>query len=343
MSVVRMNRNMGKSTLLLSISLFLSGNVFSADHIIMLWTQNSGYIIDQSVDVPWSGKEITISPPPPKGEAVKSAVECSVQKIMGSWYSSTSWIAVPDRIEIAGESVLVKVDATSSWYKHFSAGGYSYWYHVDWRDHKHDENLSSDCGAPGDIGIYPINVKYDGLTLKFDVPRGLPTGQTYASLVMGGGQEGQYWSAAGQSMNLPSSFIQNGIKNLRYSYIFNVMNSCTADSLNYTIDHGNLTPSDAEKSEKKINIPVNCTGPTGVKFELIPGRNASGNYGGKPAVDLGNGWDSLIKINGKSVWVDNIRWDSAGVKNIEITSSVNNVNGVAGKLDGSLILLIQPQ
>ncbi|EFF0761654.1 hypothetical protein AWO35_004061 [Escherichia coli] len=334
---------MKKTILLFGTYLFMSQNACSADYIVMLWTHKSGYIVNQSIDVPWSGKKILLSPPPPKGDAIKFAVTCSVPKIMGAWYSTTSWIAVPERIEIAGESVPIEVDAISSWHKHFSAGGYDYWYHVDWRNYKFDENLSSDCGQPEDSSSSSINVYYDGLTLKFDVPRGLPTGQTNASLVMGGGKEEQYWSAPGKTMYLPDSFIRSGIKNIRYNFTFNIRNSCTTGSLYYTIEHGDLTPSEAEKSDKKINIPVNCTGPTEVEFKLMPERVGSGEYGGKPSVGLGNGWDALIKLNGKSVWTDNISWDSAGTKNIEIKSSINNVNGVAGKLEGSLILIIQPK
>ncbi len=331
-----------KKFLLSSLFLCLSQKAFSADYIVMLWTQDSGYTVNQVVDVPWSGKEISFSPPAPQGRAVKSNVTCSVQKIMGSWYGHTSWIAVPEKIQIAGENVPIEVDATSSWYKHFSAGGYSYWYHVDDWNHKHDDTLSSDCGAVGDIKIYPIDVKYDGLKLKFIVPRGLPTGATAVSLIMGGGEEAQYWSASNQSMNLPQSFIQNGIKNLRYNFTFNVQNSCNAGSLNYVIDYGNLTPSDAQHAEKTIRIPVECTGPTGVEFKLIPTVAGSENYDGKPSVGLGNGWDALIKLNGKSAFSDNMQWNSAGSKNIEITSNLQNVNGVPGKFEGSLTLVIQP-
>ncbi len=308
----------------------------------MLWTQDSGYIVNQVVDVPWSGKEISLSPPAPQGRAVKSDVTCSVQKIMGSWSSRTSWIAVPEKIQIAGENVPVEVNATFSWYKHFSAGGYGYWYNVDERNHKNDDTLSSDCGQPGDISRYPINVKYDGLKLKFTVPRGLPTGQTKASLVMGGGQEAQFWSESNKTMNLPQSFIQKNIRNLNYEFTFNVMNSCTADSLNYVINYGDLTPSGAQNAQKTIKIPVKCTGPTGVKFELIPAKSGTGNYAGKPSVGLGNGWDALIKLNGKSAFTDNMQWNSAGSKDVEITSNLQNVNGVPGKIEGSLTLVIQP-
>lgn len=334
-----------KKTILVSVLfLCLSQKSFSADYIVMLWTQNSGYTIDQVIDVPWSGKEIIFSPPSPQGLAVKSAVTCSVQKIMGSWSGHTSWIAVPKEIQIAGENVPIEVIATSSWYKHFSAGGYDYWFHVDDWNYKNDDTLSSDCGAVGDIKIYPIDVKYDGLKLKFLVPRGLPTGRTSASLIMGGGEEAQYWSASNQSMNLPKSFVQDGIKNLEYNFVFNVQNTCSADSLNYVIDYENLTPLDAPHAEKTIKIPVKCTGPTGVEFKLVPTVAGSGIYGGKPSIGLGNGWDALIKINGKSVFTDNVQWDFAGSKDIEITSNLQNVNGdgIPGKIEGSLILIIQP-
>lgn len=334
---------MKKTILSFGTCLFMSQNAFSADYIAMLWTYKSVHIMNQSVDIPWSGKKILLSPRFPSKNAIKSAVTCSIPKIMGAWFSTASWFAVPKRIEIAGISVPLDVDANSSWHKYLSTREYDYWYHVDSHNYKFDEKLGSDCGELGESSSSPVTVYNDGLFLKFDVPRGLPTGQTKVSLLMGGGKEEQYWSEQNKTMHWADSLIQNSIKNIRYNYTFNVRNSCTTGSLHYTIEHGDLTLSEAEKSEKKINIPVNCTGPTGVEFKLMSERVGTGEYGGKPSVGLGNGWDALIKLNGKSVWTDNISWDSAGTKNIEITSSINNVNGVAGKLEGSLILIIQPK
>lgn len=317
----------------------LPGCVSAAEYIVMLWTQSNGYVVDSTVDVPWSGKRITMSVPAMRGQAVKSDVKCSTSSMWGGWGGNTSWVSIPNYILIAGERQKIDVSATGDWFKHFESGGYSYWYKVKDRNNKNPDTDELVCGKPGDISKFPINVDYSGLTLSFDVPRGLPTGVVDASIFIGGGQEQQFWSEPNKSMYLPSEFVQNGIKNLEYHYSFNVMNSCTASAPSYEISYGVQSINSAEAAEKNIDIPITCTGPTAVNLKLLPLTQGDREN----SVELGNGWEALISLNGKEQMADTIQYETAGSKSISVKSKLKSKNGKsAGDLSGTMLLVIQP-
>lgn len=316
------------------------GHADPGDYIVLLWTQQNGYTIQKTVDVPWAGKKISLQPPAPQGEAWKANRECSVDSLTGAYISSTSWIAIPHSIEIAGVSVPISVQ-TTSWSRYFSRGNYDYWFRVISRNDGPHLSERSDCGEIGDISMYPISIDYSGLSLSFDVPRGLPVGVTHGSLIMGGGEENQYWTEANRATVMPESFLEQGIKNLRYDYSFYVRNTCRAELDNYTIDHGKLTYKQAQGSEKTISIGVSCTAASDVKIELSPIERTS-LKNGRTAIDLGNGWESFIKLDGSDTLSETLRWEQPEKKYISVTSKLNNLKGKPGKLEGNIILIIQP-
>ncbi|EPB6544807.1 PapG chaperone-binding domain-containing protein [Escherichia coli] len=259
-------------------------------------------------------------------------------------------IGVPKTINVGGVWVPVQVEApfyqrdtdASNYYylkSYNNNGGHGFWYSgkACWYT---GETANVNAFAPGT----PPDI-----TLHFRIPPNLPDGLTRLVIPVKYGKNVNFtttladWWHAGDSMNAHSTIDADNTHFLQYTRDIINKARCSFDKDVYNIDHGNVNIEHAlsGKSIASINVKVNCTTPTDIKIKLS--TSVSPNYQHNQfAVNIGNGWDSVISINSfahNNIAPQNIYVTQSGrIINIASTIYGESSHVRAGSINGSMVM-----
>lgn len=122
---------------------------------------------------------------------------------------------------------------------------------------------------------------------------------------------------------------------------FNSDGGCNSLSGTYEINHKNISIANALNNYAETSVSLSCDFAANVSIRLVS-NTSSDNSISDFNVKLGNGWDSIISLDGKNTNNMNLKWNGAGTKTIKLGSklygSPDKIS--AGNISGSLTMII---
>lgn len=307
-----------------------------------IYNVTSGQVVSVDIDLSFSGGIGTVLGNP----------ECNGVQWVNYYTAYFYRIGVPKQISVGGRWVDVYVNASSyqhdddtldyTYYKAYNNNngrGFGYSGKACWYA---GESVDVNSFAPG---VFPK------LSISFRIPPDFPDGVSTVYIPLKYGKNVNFttnlidWSHAGDSMNLRTSIASAGAATHFLLYTRDIVNKarCSFDKQSYEIDHKNVNMDNALTNNvmAETNIKLTCTAPTDVKIKLSTPRppNYNNHYF---SVNLGNGWDSVISLDGSP-------YDKANLQSMYVTQSGRNIKigsklyGVAstvkpGSINGSLVM-----
>lgn len=205
-----------------------------------------------------------------------------------------------------------------------------------------DKRLCLPVGSLAGNPYTPASSK--GLTSKITFPAGIPPG-VYNVRIRAG--VGQMTSSSTPGTPKPMYSANEIIPYLKSTPVdinlsVTIVNSCSIGPAEVLLDHRTLIYGEADGHTTSKFVQVNCTGPTKLRLKLIqltPPQNA---VPGEYRAGLGNGWDSILKLNGKSSLLEMNLLNSSNTP-IQIESTLSRgQHSTTGMLDGAAIMIMEP-
>lgn len=122
---------------------------------------------------------------------------------------------------------------------------------------------------------------------------------------------------------------------------FDNVGGCQPSTQVLNIDHGSIVIDRANGNIASQTLSIYCDVPVSVKISLL--RNTPPIYNNnKFSVGLGNGWDSIISLDGVEQSEEILRWYTAGSKTVKIESRLYGEEGKRkpGELSGSMTMVL---
>ncbi len=258
------------------------------------------------------------------------------------YYGAISYAAViPQSLSISG--VDIPITATA-------ATGQFFTYNTDTLFVQHDPGYnesipSAQCRAPG----YSYNfgsMSLPKINLTLSIPNNLPIGRYTGNVPVKYSLSDPHATSSSE-LRRPTNdeFYRYTSAIISVPYDINITGSCSVDASQITIPHGALTSQSAQDHEKQISASVLCSTAANVSLELSTNTPSAAQYTNSLGVDLGNGWNSALKIinntngqQGTSVKVNAIENTKSP---IIISSTLKSTsNAQIGTLNGSATLTI---
>ncbi|WP_225389961.1 PapG chaperone-binding domain-containing protein, partial [Escherichia coli] len=116
---------------------------------------------------------------------------------------------------------------------------------------------------------------------------------------------------------------------------------CRPSAQSLEINHGNLSIDSAHGNYASQAVTIYCDVPVTVKISLFSNTQPAYNNQGV-AVGLGNGWDSIIYLDGVKRNEETLRWNTAGSRTVTVGSKLYGEAGkiTSGALSGSMTMIM---
>ncbi|WP_434134180.1 MrpH family fimbial adhesin [Enterobacter cloacae] len=131
----------------------------------------------------------------------------------------------------------------------------------------------------------------------------------------------------------------------RVPYDIEILGTCSASPASVTIDHSTLNPATGPENEKTSAVTVLCSDNARLKLSLLANKPSSETYAGGTGVDLGNGWNSLLKVINPADGSQGSAIDISAPANTGVSVTLSSTlkktaSSAAGSLNGSAVLLM---
>ncbi|MBF2750907.1 hypothetical protein ISN41_22860 [Enterobacter bugandensis] len=217
-----------------------------------------------------------------------------------------------------------------------------------------EDNNPVDGGSVKGGGCDPIGYTYYvplqrqplwiELKLPYDLAAGKYTGhiQTGNALIasFSNVQEGEGGDHTSDD-NVYNSMKKAGI----IPYDIEILGTCFASPASVTIDHTTLNPATGPENEKTSAVTVLCSDNARLKLSLLANKPSSETYADGTGVDLGNGWNSLLKVINPADGSQGSAIDISAPANTGVSVTLSSTlkktaSSATGSLNGSAVLLM---
>ncbi|WP_096980508.1 PapG chaperone-binding domain-containing protein [Escherichia coli] len=306
----------------------------------------SGQVIKINVDLSKAGGSATVSGMP----------ECNGQYGIAYYTAYFHRVGIPDRIQVGSKWADVEVDAPGFVREVNSPDSYTYFY---WNEENGGAGFwynGSSCWNVGEV----VNVNQFApgfpsrvVTLTIKIPADLPDGISEMRIPVKYGKNVNFlrdiwdWNNHRKDlMSLNTTIASPSTKDTYLLYSTEIRNHarCSFDKPSYEINHKDVSLNDALVNNiiAGVNVNLSCTAPTEVEIKLSTDKFSNYNHNNNFSVNLGNGWDSLISLDGNPYDINNHEYMSVSQtgRKIKIESKLYGEapRVTPGAINGSLVM-----
>ncbi|EMV0122666.1 fimbrial protein [Escherichia coli] len=252
------------------------------------------------------------------------------------WSEFFAWMVIPKTTVYNGHIIYLDIQSRGRWSldsedndNYYLTQGYAW-------DEVHI--AGNTCMPSGDSPS--LSWTFGGVTMNAYLPADMPLGMHTIPIKFLRGIQRNNFTYIGGRYKIPSSrmktFTFRSVSNLN----FEIVGGCRPSVQSLDIEHGSLSIDNANGHMAHKSLSVYCDIPASINIYLLP--NTPGNYSSTGTnVGLGNGWDSIVSLDGVERDKENIRWSSAGSKTITVGSRLYGEAGKIkpGNLSGSMTMV----
>ncbi|EFA8840198.1 adhesin [Escherichia coli] len=270
---------------------------------------------------------------------VAGVPECNGQYDINYYTVFYHRLGIPKKIQLGNQWVDVHVNAPG-YVRDTDDYNYVYYYSNEENGGRGYGYAGKSCWNAGEVvdvtpfapGIPPA------VTLSVRIPPDLPDGLSVMWIPIKYGKNVNFlrgiWDWNNHRKDLMSAGTTIAAKQTETSFLLyrrDIINKarCSFDQPSYEIDHKNVSINDAlaNTAMAETNVKLTCTAPTDVKIKLSTPKTP--NYNNSHfSVNLGNGWDSVISLDGYP-------YDEANLQNKYVTQSGRTIK-IGSKLYGEV-------
>lgn len=259
------------------------------------------------------------------------------------WQSNNVASLLPNSIKIGGIDVPIKV---------YSSGVVTSYgtYSLIREFNPPVDKGSATGGSCKPVGTtYNVSAVTDQLKIELNIPSYLPSGRytgtfkVYNSLIstysdQREGEGGDHTSDITVMGTMASP--------VNIPYDIEILGTCSASPASVTIDHTTLNPATGPENEKTAAVTVLCSENASLNLSLLANTPSSATYAGGTGVDLGNGWNSLLKVinpgDGSQGSAIDISAPAKTGVSVTLSSTLKSTaSSSVGSLNGSAVLLMK--
>ncbi|ELH6406670.1 fimbrial protein, partial [Escherichia coli] len=202
--------------------------------------------------------------------------------------------------------------------------------------------------AGGGTVCFPIGDRrylswtFGNVTLNAHLPVDLPKGQyNFPIKILRGIQRNNYDYLGGR-YKIPSSVMKGIPFGSTVNLSFYNTGGCRPSAQMLEINHGSLSIDRANNNYASQTFSIYCDVPTSVKLSLFSNTQPAYNNQGF-SVGLGNGWDSVISLDGVERNEETLHWNTAGARTVTVGSRLYGEVGkiTPGILSGSMTMVMR--
>ncbi|WP_105454560.1 PapG carbohydrate binding domain-containing protein [Escherichia coli] len=331
------------------ISAFLFFFVFDCNNIYAAWHNISFYSFNDNY-THYAGRVTIVDKPQFHIYWNTGTTRANYRLCLGPEYASgvyfqeyIAWIIVPkEAITTNGYRVYLDVQSSYGWSQEDTNNRDNYFFlnGYEW------DTWTNDGGrlCPYIGHLKQINNKFNKLSFNINLPADLPKGHYDVPVQYMRGIQHHFYDLWRDHYKMPYELAEQLPKNNTVNVSFDNVGGCQPSSQILNIDHGNIVIDRVHGNTASQTLSIYCDVPVNVKISLL--RNTLPIYNNKKfSVGLGNGWDSIISLNGAERSEDTLRWNVAGSKTVTIGSRLYGEAGKIkpGNLSGSMTMVLKVQ
>ncbi|HCT7807815.1 TPA: adhesin [Escherichia coli] len=182
---------------------------------------------------------------------------------------------------------------------------------------------------------------FNELRFSLLLPADLPKGRYEVPIKYIRGIQHHYYNGWRGHYKMPYSQVKQLPATNTLMLSFNNTGSCRPSAQSLEINHGNLSIDSAHGNYASQAVTIYCDVPVTVKISLFSNTQPAYNNQGV-AVGLGNGWDSIIYLDGVKRNEETLRWNTAGSRTVTVGSKLYGEAGkiTSGALSGSMTMIM---
>lgn len=252
------------------------------------------------------------------------------------WSEYFAWMVIPKKITFNGSQIYLDIQSRGRWSldsedndNFYLTQGYS-WDQVN--------PTGNTCRFLGESPSFSWS--FGGITLNAYLPADLPLGYHTIPVNFLRGIQRNNFDFIGGRYKLPSTIMKNFPFRSTFNLAVDNIGGCRPSVQSLDLEHGSLAINNANGNVVRKSISVYCDVPASINVSLLP--NTPGNYSNVgTSVGLGNGWDSIVSLDGVERNRETLRWNSAGSKTITVGSRLYGESGKTkpGNLSGSMTMV----
>lgn len=324
----------------LFLSLSGCNDALAGWHNVMFYAFNdySGY--DSSNMTIFDRGQFTI--PWKTGAASAIYSSCQTPEFVSGVYFQEyiAWVLVPRSTQTTDRyTVFFDVYSKYGWNQE-NTGDYGYYYFLNGYEW---DTWTSDGGrvcAP--VGnTKQLSNTFNELRFSLLLPADLPKGRYEVPIKYIRGIQHHYYNGWREHYKMPYSQVKQLPATNTLMLSFNNTGSCRPSAQSLEINHGNLSIDSAHGNYASQAVTIYCDVPVTVKISLFSNTQPAYNNQGV-AVGLGNGWDSIIYLDGVKRNEETLRWNTAGSRTVTVGSKLYGEAGkiTSGALSGSMTMIM---
>ncbi|EJY1967300.1 fimbrial protein [Escherichia coli] len=253
------------------------------------------------------------------------------------WSEYFAWMVIPKKITYNGFTIYLDIQSKERWSldsedndNFYLTQGYS-WDQVN--------TSGNTCRPIGEKAS--LSWLFGGVTLNVYLPGDIPLGNYTIPIKFLRGIQRNNFDYIGGRHKIPSYIMKNFPFQSTYNFHIDNIGGCRPSVQSLDIEHGSLSINDANGHVVTKSLSVYCDIPASINVSLLPNTPGNYSYAGT-SVGLGNGWDSIVSLDGVERNRETLRWNSAGSKTITVGSRLYGESGKIkpGNLSGSMTMVL---
>lgn len=253
------------------------------------------------------------------------------------WSEYFAWMVIPKKVSANGYTIYLDIQYRGNWSIDSEDNDNYYLVHgFGWDQPTAGGGVV--CPQYGDTR--PLSWTFGSVTLNAYLPVDLPKGSYSFPVKFLRGIQRNNFDYLGGRYKIPSSQMKSIPFNSVYNLSMDITGGCYPSSQVLDINHGNIAINQASGNIASQKVSVYCDVPATINVSLMP--NTPGNYSNVgTSVGLGNGWDSIVSLDGIERNRETLRWNRAGSKTITVGSRLYGESGKIkpGNLSGSMTMV----
>ncbi|EIE4690710.1 adhesin [Escherichia coli] len=331
------------------ISVFLFFSVFDCNNTYAAWHNISFYSFNDNY-THYAGRVTIVDKPQFHIYWNTGTTRASFRLCLGPTYASgvyfqeyIAWVIVPkEAITTNGYRVYLDVQSGYGWSQENTNDRDNYFFlnGYEWDTWTNDGGLL----CP-DIGhSKQVNSHFNKLSFNINLPADLPKGHYDVPVKYIRGIQHHFYDLWRDHYKMPYELAEQMPASNTVTVSFDNVGGCQPSSRILNIEHGNVELDRANGNTASQVISIYCDVPVTVKLSLLSNTQPAYNNQGF-SVGLGNGWDSIISLNGAERSEDTLRWNAAGSKTVTVGSRLYGEAGKRkpGMLSGSMTMVLKVQ
>lgn len=280
---------------------------------------------------------------------VTKLLQCTPGGPTTNGHQTVHYLFIPTSITIGGKSIKVKVVTPPSRYIYEKtiSDHFVYIYNDGWAYYPSRPGVLFDCQKvmPG-TEIPGNGYELPRFTLSLDISS--LESKNYTGQMIVKSAHTLHYSYDEQPPTVDSTIVFNNSAENIINYDITIQNKCNFSTNQILFDHGMVSKKIANHTVSK-NFTISCVKASSVTalIDIKATNKPSKIYSDGAAVGLGNGWDSVLKIEGKTSQVgydgssSSTTLDILGSNTFTLTSRLENTGtGGVGTINGSAVMTI---